>query len=157
MGRPNLCQAQRLKSARGLASPSGLLQHGQVVPWPPHLLPSWRSFGQPGLVRYCERGTDETTILWAKKKLLTIDPINQCMTYEIVDNNMGFESYVATMQVVPINNHGCKIEWSFVCDQIEGTSLEDLQSFVESSLQGIARNMELALLSNTSTSMGDKR
>ncbi|PRQ20041.1 putative polyketide cyclase/dehydrase, START-like domain-containing protein [Rosa chinensis] len=67
--------------------------------------------GQPGLVRYCERGTDETTILWAKEKLLMIDPINQCMTYEIVDNNMGFESYVATMQLVPINNHGCKIEW----------------------------------------------
>lgn len=114
--------------------------------------------GQPGLVRYCEMGRDETT-LWAKEKLLMIDPTNQSITYEVGDNNLGLKSYVATVPVVPINNNnGCKIEWSYVCNPIEGSSLEEFQSFVEYCLQGIAKKMELALVSNntTSYSMGDE-
>ncbi|XP_004301435.1 PREDICTED: uncharacterized protein LOC101313126 [Fragaria vesca subsp. vesca] len=114
--------------------------------------------GQPGLVRYCEMKRDETT-LWAKEKLLMIDPINQSITYEVGDNNLGLKSYVATVPVVPINNNnGCKIEWSYVCNPIEGSSLEEFQSFVEYCLQGIAKKMELALVSNntTSYSMGDE-
>lgn len=55
--------------------------------------------GQPGLVRYCKAGRDKTTIKWGKEKLLVIIAIKRRRSYEIVDNNMGFKSYVATMQV----------------------------------------------------------
>ncbi|KAK3213007.1 hypothetical protein Dsin_017713 [Dipteronia sinensis] len=79
--------------------------------------------GQPGLIRY---GTTteplfpaaddhEKTINWAKEKLLMIDPIQRCLSYEMLDNTYGFKSYVATIKVLPINgdgNIGCKIEWS---------------------------------------------
>ncbi|KAL6180209.1 hypothetical protein ACLB2K_046876 [Fragaria x ananassa] len=96
--------------------------------WFPNLHTSYRVqgvSGQPGLVRYCEMKRDETT-LWAKEKLLMIDPINQSITYEVGDNNLGLKSYVATVPVVPINNNnGCKIEWSYVCNPIEGSSLEE--------------------------------
>lgn len=68
--------------------------------------------------------------MWVKEKLIMIDPTKRCLTIEIIDNNMGFKSYVATMEVLPINGPGnddhdahaavCKIMWLFVCDPVEG-------------------------------------
>ena len=79
-----------------------------------------------------------------------IDPIKRCFSYDVIDSNMGFQSYVATMQVVPINdNGGSTIEWSFVCDPTEGKGMEDVQSFGESSLQSIAKKIELVLTNST--------
>lgn len=119
--------------------------------------------GQPGLTRYCAsairlRGAAEDaepTIKWAKEKLLTIDPAQRCLSYETLDNNMGFKSYVATLKVLPIiiNNDGdgaeaeaagCKIEWGFVCDPVEGWTFQDLNSYIESCLQFMAKKIELA-------------
>jgi hypothetical protein len=114
--------------------------------------------GQPGMIRYCaatitvsstSSGRDEKMIKWAKEKLLTIDPIKRCLSYEILDNNIGLKSYVATMIVLPIDGdgiHGCKIEWSFVSDPIEGWRLEDWVSFLEPSLRSMAKNIQDALL-----------
>ncbi|XP_057434799.1 lachrymatory-factor synthase-like [Lotus japonicus] len=109
--------------------------------------------GQPGLIRYCastikgDDAADETTIKWAKEKLLTIDPVQRCLSYEIVDNNIGFKSYVATLKVVPVNGDdaklaGCKIEWGFVSDPMEGWSFQDLKSYIESSLQFMANKID---------------
>lgn len=115
--------------------------------------------GQPGLTRYCATSTtkgvdggggaaDHTTILWAKERLLTIDPIQRCLSYDIVDSNMGFKSYVATMKVVPlddgVNKHGCKIEWGFVSDPVQGWRFQDFNSYIESSLETMAKKIELA-------------
>ncbi|BFG18525.1 hypothetical protein CerSpe_047990 [Prunus speciosa] len=113
--------------------------------------------GQPGLIRYCARApidNDESTIMWAKEKLLSLDPIQRCLSYEIIDSNLGFKSYVAVMQVVPTDGGdgsiGCKIEWSFVCDPIEGWGLNDFRSYLDSSLQLMAEKiMEHTLLSTT--------
>ncbi|KAE8056626.1 hypothetical protein FH972_013380 [Carpinus fangiana] len=118
--------------------------------------------GQPGLIRYCAAtvtsssgGRDDgVTINWAKEKLLAIDPIKRCLSYEVVENNTGIKSYVATMIVLPINDdggRGCKIEWSFVSDPIEGWRIEDLVSYLESNLQGMAKRMlhHYALLLNS--------
>ncbi|PRQ27549.1 putative polyketide cyclase/dehydrase, START-like domain-containing protein [Rosa chinensis] len=104
--------------------------------------------GQTGLVRYCAgfaSNRDESTIKWAKERLLMIDPIKRCLSYEVIDSNMGFKSYVAIMHVVPINDDGSMIEWSFVCDPTEGRKMEDVQSFGESSLQSIAKKIEHVL------------
>lgn len=104
--------------------------------------------GQPGLIRYCATapiGNDEATIQWAKEKLLSIDPIQRRLSYEIIESNLGFKSYVAVMQVVPSNGGdgsiGCRIEWSFVCDPIEGWGLDDFLSYLDSSLQLIAEKI----------------
>ncbi|XP_008220095.1 PREDICTED: lachrymatory-factor synthase-like [Prunus mume] len=113
--------------------------------------------GQPGLIRYCARApidNDESTIKWAKEKLLSLDPIQRCLSYEIIESNLGFKSYVAVMQLVPINGGdgsiGCKIEWSFVCDPIEGWGLNDFRSYLDSSLQLMAEKMmEHTLLPTT--------
>ena len=49
----------------------------------------------------------------------------------------------------PINDdgkNGCKIEWSFVCDPIEGLKFEDFLPYIETGLQSMAKKMEDALL-----------
>ncbi|XP_061369617.1 lachrymatory-factor synthase-like [Gastrolobium bilobum] len=112
--------------------------------------------GQPGLIRYCAsstKGVTSPTIMWVKEKLLTIDPIQRCLSYEVVDNNMGFKSYVSTQKVLPINGDdanlglGCKIEWGFVSDPVEGWRFQDLNSYIESSLQFMAKKIELSMIS----------
>lgn len=107
---------------------------------------------QPGLVRYCASeklsfdGSKEVNIMWAKEKLIAIDPIGKWLSYEILDNNVGFRSYVATIKVLPMDNDDkCMIEWSFVSDPIEGWGLEHLISYIDNSLQGMAKKMEEAL------------
>ncbi|XP_027356173.1 lachrymatory-factor synthase [Abrus precatorius] len=114
--------------------------------------------GQPGLIRYCaaavkggDSGGDAQTVTptvnWAKEKLLTIDPLQRSLSYQVLDNNLGFKSYVATVRVFPINEDpklGCKIEWGFVCDPVEGFTLQALQYLVESYVQSLAKKIELA-------------
>ena len=111
--------------------------------------------GQPGLIRYCAftitSDVDDPIIMWAKEKLLLMDPIQRCLSYEIVDSNMGFKSYVATMKVLPNDeeddhNSGCWIELSFVCDPMETWRFEDLYSRIETSLQHTAKKMEEHIL-----------
>ncbi|KAE8678709.1 hypothetical protein F3Y22_tig00111402pilonHSYRG00138 [Hibiscus syriacus] len=97
--------------------------------------------GQPGLVRYCEGKSG-----WVNEKLLTIDPINHSLSYEILENNMGFKNYVATFKLLPVEGNGCKIEWSFISDPIEGLRLEDLVSLIDDTLQFMGKKMEEAAL-----------
>ncbi|PNX65999.1 lachrymatory-factor synthase [Trifolium pratense] len=114
---------------------------------------------QPGVIRYCastiKSPDSEPTIKWAKEKLLTIDPIKRCLSYEIVDNNMGFKSYVATLKVVPINDDdegaGCVVEWGFVCDPVEGWTLQDFKSYIEYCLQFMAKKIEVESSSSSVT------
>ncbi|XP_058780697.1 lachrymatory-factor synthase-like [Vicia villosa] len=113
--------------------------------------------GQPGLVRYCSStvkavvedavSESETTVKWAKEKLLMMDPVQRCLSYEVVENNMGLESYVATLKVVSVEGDGesvgCLIEWGFVCDPVEGGSLEDFESYLEYCLRFMAKKIEV--------------
>lgn len=111
--------------------------------------------GEPGLIRYCSStktssidGQDVTTIKWAKETLTMIDPIKRCLSYELLDNNMGFKYYVATWEILPINGDydvdmaGCKIQWSFVSDPVEGWRFEDMMSYIEYCLQYLANKLE---------------
>ncbi|KAK3438349.1 hypothetical protein EUGRSUZ_C02968 [Eucalyptus grandis] len=88
--------------------------------------------GQPGLIRYCTST--------AKK----------CFSYEVLDNNMGFKNYVATVRVMPMNDEdgkmrGCMIEWSFVSNPVEGWGLQDLSSLIDISVQSMAKKIENAI------------
>ncbi|KAF9613554.1 hypothetical protein IFM89_008945 [Coptis chinensis] len=109
--------------------------------------------GQPGCIRYCSStssdGSGSQMTSWVTERLLTIDKTDRSLSYEVVDSNMGLNSYVATIKVSEEgNNHqvGCLIEWSFEVDPVKGWRLEDLVSYVDSSLQGMTERMENALL-----------
>ncbi|GKV03451.1 hypothetical protein SLEP1_g15745 [Rubroshorea leprosula] len=106
--------------------------------------------GQPGLIRYCatkktsSSGGDDG-ISWCKEKILMIDPVNRCLSYELLENSIGFKLYVATIKVLSVDGdggRGCKIEWSFVADPVEGWKFEDLVAYIETCLLSMAKKME---------------
>ncbi|CAH8360708.1 unnamed protein product [Eruca vesicaria subsp. sativa] len=110
--------------------------------------------GHTGLVRYCAstKTKDEEETKWAKERLVEIDPMGRCLSYEVLENNVGFGSYVATVKVVPVDGgdetdggKACWIEWSFVCDPVDGWKKEDLESYVEFCLKHMASKMEMNL------------
>lgn len=111
--------------------------------------------GERGLVRYCAAaapGDGEPAVKWCREKLTAIDPVEKRLSYEIMENNMGFKSYESTLRVVPIDGGddlGCQIEWSFVADPVEGLSCDDLAAYVGICIRGMAENMEKALESDS--------
>ena len=44
---------------------------------------------------------DDLINMWVKEKLLLLDPIQHCVSYEIVDGDMGLTSYVVTSKMFP--------------------------------------------------------
>ncbi|KAI3677271.1 hypothetical protein L1987_86894 [Smallanthus sonchifolius] len=67
-------------------------------------------------------------------------PIQRTLSYEITENNLGFRCYVANMKVIDIEG-GCKIEWSFMSDAVEGMRLEDLLGIEKSNLETVVEGM----------------
>nr|XP_027081688.1 lachrymatory-factor synthase isoform X2 [Coffea arabica] len=128
------------------------------------------SNGEIGSIRYCEGSSipsqetkdnkeRSTVISWSKEKLTAIDPAEKSLSYEIIDSNTGFHSYVSTIQInknpIPAGDStivgsgdedggrlGCVIEWSFSVDAVGGWRLEDLVKKYEVGLHRMAQKME---------------
>lgn len=134
--------------------------------------------GQPGLVRYCASTPEDSTgadvdgerkdALWCHEKLVAIDPVVRCLSYEVMENNMGIKSLVSTIKVLPTtaatikssgevdddehggeDQFGCQIQWSFLADPFEGLMTYDgFSAYINFALQGMADKMEKVLQSN---------
>ncbi|KAF8036235.1 hypothetical protein BT93_C2063 [Corymbia citriodora subsp. variegata] len=107
--------------------------------------------GQPGCIRYCagfrtpvDQDADTANLNWTKQKLLSIDPAERVFSYSIVDSNVGFNSYVSTVRVVP-KEDGCRIVWNYEVEPAEGWKPEHLDQFIGSGLRVMAERMEEAL------------
>ncbi|CAK8570536.1 unnamed protein product [Lathyrus sativus] len=104
------------------------------------------SNGEPGCIRYCagfslpSDGSQEVS--WSKERLVAVDDVERCLTYEIVDCNIGFKSYESTMRVIGDGDGGCVIEWLFAVDPVDGLESEDLVGKYGIGLQVMARKME---------------
>ncbi|MCD7472052.1 hypothetical protein HAX54_012935 [Datura stramonium] len=122
--------------------------------WLPTIDTCYQVNDKDGLIRYCASTSShggEAIIKWCHERLLTVDKIQRCLTYEALDNNIGLGSYVATFKVLPsdgADDSGCQIEWSFVADPVDGLTLECFLGYLDSSLQGMAENFEKALQSS---------
>ena len=106
--------------------------------------------GELGCIRFCSGSSIrsngvEPTVGWSREKLVAVDPVERVMRYEIVESNIGFESYVSTVRILPRDEEGCVIEWGFTVDPVGGWSLDDLVKKYENALGIIAKNMEEAL------------
>lgn len=105
---------------------------------------------EPGCIRYCSGSSIrfngvESAAGWSKEKLVAVDHVERVMRYEIVESNIGFESYASTVRISP-RGEGCVIEWGFTVDPVVGgLSLDDLVNKYEKALEVIAKNMEDAL------------
>ncbi|XP_062010643.1 lachrymatory-factor synthase-like [Rosa rugosa] len=108
--------------------------------------------GQPGCVRYCagfktpvdHESNQPEHLNWTKQELLSIDPSQLTFSYSIVDGNVGFNSYISTVRVVP-KEGGCSIEWKYEVEPVEGWTLKDLDVFIGTGLQVMASRMEASL------------
>ena len=107
--------------------------------------------GEPGCIRYCagfsipSNDGDNKPVSWSKERLIVVDDDEHRLSYEIVDSNIGFKSYVSTVKIVPQGGEGCMIEWSFTVDKVEGWVLDDLVKKYEVGLQRMVKRMEDAL------------
>lgn len=113
--------------------------------------------GEPGCIRYCagfsipsDGSNDDNNrpISWSKERLIAVDDVERSLSYEIVDSNIGFKSYVSTVKIVPEGANGqdgCVIEWGFNVDPVEGWALDDLVRKYEVGLQRMAERMEDAV------------
>ncbi|PHT40494.1 hypothetical protein CQW23_19348 [Capsicum baccatum] len=109
------------------------------------------------LIRYCastvspSSDSGEAIVKWCHERLLTVDKIKRCLSYEVLDNNIGIRSYVAMFKVFASNDcdeSGCQIEWSFIADPVDGLTLESFSGYLNSSLQDMAGKIEKALESS---------
>ncbi|XP_020592580.1 lachrymatory-factor synthase-like [Phalaenopsis equestris] len=85
---------------------------------------------KPGCVRFCSEGRN-----WAKERLVSFDPVDRCYSYVVTESNMGFGDYLATIKVVPAGEQGCKIEWSFEADPVEGWTEDGFVSFMQTAFE----------------------
>lgn len=117
--------------------------------------------GEPGCIRFCSSSSIrsngvESAAGWSKEKLVAVDPVERVMRYEIVESNIGFESYVSTVKISPRGEDGdvdgCVIEWSFTVDPVRGLSLDDLVMKYEKALEVITKNMEEEALTRRESS-----
>ncbi|WCJ29501.1 Polyketide cyclase/dehydrase and lipid transport superfamily protein [Euphorbia peplus] len=98
--------------------------------------------GKPGLVRRSTTNTesrefmadadaDEKSVNWSSERLVMINHQEKCLAYEMLENNMGVKSYVATFKVVDDLDggdhlgNGCSISWSYVGDPLDGLTLQE--------------------------------
>ncbi|KAF5726184.1 putative Polyketide cyclase/dehydrase and lipid transport superfamily protein [Tripterygium wilfordii] len=110
------------------------------------------SNGEPGCIRYCDSfsislssddvGLNERPISWAKERLIAVDDVERTLSYEIIESNIGFNSYVATVKIVQGDEVGCVIEFLFTVDPVEGCEFEDLVNMYKLALQSIIQKME---------------
>ncbi|XP_022131917.1 lachrymatory-factor synthase [Momordica charantia] len=106
--------------------------------------------GEVGCVRFCSGfsipsldGADRV-VSWSKERLLAVDDDSRRIRYEIVDSNIGFKSYVATIEIAPGGGDGV-IEWRFAVEPVEGLKLEDLVKKYQEGLRSMVKRMEAAL------------
>ncbi|XP_021847720.2 lachrymatory-factor synthase [Spinacia oleracea] len=113
--------------------------------------------GEVGCIRLCigssippTKGCDPKinggeVVSWSKERLIAVDEVNMRLSYEIVDSNIGFTSYVSTVKIIQGGDEGCVIEWSFTVDPVQGLRFEDLVKKYESGLHRMAKTMEDSL------------
>ncbi|XAR70838.1 hypothetical protein NMG60_11027865 [Bertholletia excelsa] len=105
--------------------------------------------GEPGCVRYCSGfqipAQDGGPVSWSKERLTAVDPAQRLISYEIVDCNTRFKSYVSTLKIVPGGgDEGCVIEWSVAVDPVAGLRSEDLEKKYKIALELMGKKMEEA-------------
>ncbi|KAB2619315.1 hypothetical protein D8674_015184 [Pyrus ussuriensis x Pyrus communis] len=75
--------------------------------------------GEPGCIRYRSGSSipskgGEKSVSWSKERLIAVDDADHSLSHEIVESNIGFQSYVSTVRVVPRGDIDDPVEvWVF--------------------------------------------
>ncbi|KAH7283240.1 hypothetical protein KP509_35G067200 [Ceratopteris richardii] len=79
--------------------------------------------GEPnvgGCIRYCKSrsiGPDGENF-WVKEKLLECNHESFTLSYAVVDGNMGWKGYAASLRISDITADACDVEWVFELDPL---------------------------------------
>ncbi|KAM1173686.1 hypothetical protein FF1_026347 [Malus domestica] len=155
MGRQGKCRAKRPQSRANLASFGDFFGLHKWFPTLTTCLGVEGTQGVAGCVRFCagvktpvdhksDQNQDQEKVNWTKQKLLSIDAAKMTYSYSIIDGNIGFNSYISTVQVV-LKDAGCTIVWKYEVEPVEGWRLEDLDLLIGTGLQVMASRMEASL------------
>ncbi|KAK9068383.1 hypothetical protein SSX86_012496 [Deinandra increscens subsp. villosa] len=111
--------------------------------------------GEVGGTRYCagfslpNKDGGANQVSWSKERLVAVDREKMSMSYEMVDCNVGFESYLSTIKIAcGDGGQGCVVEWSFVVNPVEGLKYEDLVQKYQTGLDQTTKKMEDDLYHN---------
>ncbi|KAJ0964803.1 hypothetical protein J5N97_025941 [Dioscorea zingiberensis] len=107
---------------------------------------------QPGCIRrntgHPNKTQDSSSdpIFWAKEKLVGINMEERSMTYEVIESNMGFNSFFSTIRVLQGGDGvgdggGCRMEWSFEADPLDGWTQPAFLSFLHSGVQDLPKRI----------------
>ncbi|CAN6441152.1 unnamed protein product [Victoria cruziana] len=111
--------------------------------------------GEPGCVRYTAgKGVESVEgegYVWATERLVSIDHAGRKLSYELTENNIGWGQYEAAMEVIENGGEtdeggGCRIEWSFRMEPVEGGCQEGVTSYLRFTLEEMTKRMEKFLL-----------
>lgn len=109
----------------------------------------------PGCVRHV---ASSAAGLWAREELLEApDHAARRLRYAVVDSNMGFGRYVATLRVLD-GGSGCRIAWAFECDAVrgEGWSEAALVARLAASVDGMAERVQQAVAAEAEARAGEE-
>ncbi|KAL5700135.1 hypothetical protein ACHQM5_025621 [Ranunculus cassubicifolius] len=134
------------------ASLSDFFSIGKWLPPLGECIPLEGNSGEPGCVRCCRTPTGVLDscgieiVKLATERLVFLDNTERCFSYEMMDNNLGYKSYKATMKVIPDGEKdvGCRIEWSFTVEPVQGWTHEGMISHQEYVLGIIAKTIDEA-------------
>ncbi|KAF0915957.1 hypothetical protein E2562_000593 [Oryza meyeriana var. granulata] len=110
--------------------------------------------GEDGLLPGCVRHVASSAAgLWAREELLEADHAARRLRYAVVDSNMGFGRYVATLRVLEEDDDdgrgggGCRIAWAFECDAVRGDGWSEaaLVARLGGSVTGMAERVQQAV------------
>ncbi|KAG9449135.1 hypothetical protein H6P81_009100 [Aristolochia fimbriata] len=82
---------------------------------------------------------------YAKEKLIGMDPGHRSFTYQVLDNNIGFDYYVGTITVSPDGDDACTIHWSYEAEPMQGWTNEQILEYVALEVETMAKRMGEAL------------
>ncbi|KAK8958967.1 hypothetical protein KSP40_PGU021806 [Platanthera guangdongensis] len=90
---------------------------------------------KPGCVRFCIAGQR-----WSKERLVAFEPTGHSYRYDVADNNLGIGDYSAAVKVIPRDGEpGCRVEWSFESDPVQGLSRDGLITRLQSALGSLGK------------------
>eukprot|EP01018_Ginkgo_biloba_P013826 Gb_02243 [translate_table: standard] len=111
---------------------------------------------KPGCVRYCSSGKGiprpDNEMSWVKEKLLTMDPVNYCFTYSVIDGNVGFDGYVGSFRLHRIaDGNYCAVEWGFEVNPSNNLAEEQFVSLISSILEQAIEGLDEAAAASTTS------
>lgn len=90
-------------------------------------------YNRPGCVRYMVGSSfsrPDGSKSWAKERLLSRDEGNYSFSYEMLDNNFGFQGYICNFKLKDLGDGTTAVDWAFSVSPIAGRTEESVAEYM---------------------------